>query len=158
VSRHFVVQADGGSRGNPGPAGYGAVVSDAASGEVLAERAGFLGIATNNVAEYHGLVEGLRAAREIDAQARVDVRLDSNLIVQQMSGAWKIKHPDMKALAAQAHEVARGLTVTYVWQPREENTAADALANEAMDSQEPSIRRGHGADAPGDAPESAGLF
>ncbi|MGW4150360.1 reverse transcriptase-like protein, partial [Streptomyces albogriseolus] len=104
--REFVVEADGGSRGNPGPAGYGAVVSDAATGETLAEAAEYIGVATNNVAEYRGLLAGLRAARELDPEARVHVRMDSKLVIEQMSGRWKIKHPAMKPLAAEAATAA----------------------------------------------------
>ncbi len=158
MTRTLIVQADGGSRGNPGPAGYGALVTDADSGEVLAERAGYLGVATNNVAEYRGLVEGLRAAREVDPHARIQVRLDSNLIVQQMNGAWKIKHPDMKALASEARDVIAGASVTFQWQPRAQNSQADALANEAMDTRQPSIRRGIGADGPAADTSGPGLF
>ncbi|MGN7142377.1 reverse transcriptase-like protein, partial [Streptomyces pseudogriseolus] len=132
--REFVVEADGGSRGNPGPAGYGAVVSDAATGETLAEAAEFIGVATNNVAEYRGLLAGLRAARELDPEARVHVRMDSKLVVEQMSGRWKIKHPAMKPLAAEAATVFPPGQVTYEWIPRERNTHADRLANEAMDA------------------------
>ncbi|MGW0970454.1 bifunctional RNase H/acid phosphatase [Streptomyces sp. NPDC002516] len=132
--REFIVEADGGSRGNPGPAGYGSVVIDAATGETLAERAEFIGVATNNVAEYRGLVAGLEAARELDATARVRVRMDSKLVVEQMSGRWKIKHPDMKPLAARAAGVLPGSQVTYEWIPRERNKHADRLANEAMDA------------------------
>ncbi|MGA5349086.1 bifunctional RNase H/acid phosphatase [Streptomyces griseoincarnatus] len=132
--REFVVEADGGSRGNPGPAGYGAVVSDAATGETLAEAAEYIGVATNNVAEYRGLLAGLRAARELDPDARVRVRMDSKLVVEQMSGRWKIKHPAMKPLAAQAATVFPPGRVTYEWIPRERNTHADRLANEAMDA------------------------
>ena len=132
--REFIVEADGGSRGNPGPAGYGAVVIDAATGETLAERAEYIGIATNNVAEYRGLVAGLRAARELDPAARVRVRMDSKLVVEQMSGRWKIKHPDMKPLAAEAARVFPPDRITYEWMPREQNKHADRLANEAMDA------------------------
>ncbi|MEU7553858.1 bifunctional RNase H/acid phosphatase [Streptomyces sp. NPDC044571] len=130
----FVVEADGGSRGNPGPAGYGAVVLDPATGETLAERAEFIGVATNNVAEYKGLIAGLTAARELDPDARVEVRMDSKLVVEQMSGRWKIKHPDMKPLAAQAATILPPAHVTYQWIPREQNKHADRLANEAMDA------------------------
>ncbi|MER7175174.1 bifunctional RNase H/acid phosphatase [Streptomyces mesophilus] len=130
----FVIEADGGSRGNPGPAGYGAVVIDGDSGEVLAERAGFIGVATNNVAEYRGLIAGLRAAFALDPTGTVRVRMDSKLVVEQMSGRWKIKHPDMKPLAAQARSVFPATSVTYEWIPREENKHADRLANEAMDA------------------------
>ncbi|MFI5961471.1 bifunctional RNase H/acid phosphatase [Streptomyces asoensis] len=132
--REFIVEADGGSRGNPGPAGYGSVVIDAATGETLAERAEYIGVATNNVAEYRGLVAGLRAARELDPSATVRVRMDSKLVVEQMSGRWKIKHPDMKSLAAEAARVLPAAQVTYEWIPRERNKHADRLANEAMDA------------------------
>ncbi|MFF9601303.1 bifunctional RNase H/acid phosphatase [Streptomyces sp. NPDC014684] len=132
--REFIVEADGGSRGNPGPAGYGAVVSDAATGETLAEAAEYLGVVTNNVAEYRGLLAGLRTAHALDPAARVHVRMDSKLVVEQMSGRWKIKHPDMKPLAAEANRVFPPGQVTYEWIPRALNTHADRLANEAMDA------------------------
>jgi ribonuclease H / adenosylcobalamin/alpha-ribazole phosphatase len=136
--RRLVVEADGGSRGNPGPAGYGALVRDARTGKVLAERAASVGRATNNVAEYGGLVAGLQAALDIcggaGASADVEVRMDSKLVVEQMSGRWKIKHPDMQKLAVQARDIARQLgSVRYTWVPRAQNGAADALANSAMD-------------------------
>ncbi|MFG2830536.1 bifunctional RNase H/acid phosphatase [Streptomyces sp. NPDC048434] len=134
MARTLIVEADGGSRGNPGPAGYGAVVLDPETGEALAEAAEFIGTATNNVAEYKGLVAGLRAARAIDPQARVRVRMDSKLVVEQMSGRWKIKHPDMKPLAAEAGAVFPSDQVTYEWIPRAQNKHADRLANEAMDA------------------------
>ncbi|MEU0332885.1 bifunctional RNase H/acid phosphatase [Streptomyces sp. NPDC006193] len=132
--REFIVEADGGSRGNPGPAGYGAVVRDAATGDTLAETAEYIGVATNNVAEYRGLLAGLRAAHALDPSAAVHVRMDSKLVVEQMSGRWKIKHPDMKPLAAQARSVFPPDRVTYEWIPRERNKHADRLANEAMDA------------------------
>ncbi|MDX3664277.1 bifunctional RNase H/acid phosphatase [Streptomyces sp. ID05-26A] len=144
-----IVEADGGSRGNPGPAGYGAVVRDKLSGETLAERKGFIGVATNNVAEYQGLIAGLRAARELGAET-VDVRMDSKLVVEQMSGRWKIKHPSMQPLAREAQEVARDLgRVTYEWIPRERNKQADRLANEAMDDEAtPRTEKAEGAKQP----------
>ncbi|WP_338778252.1 bifunctional RNase H/acid phosphatase [Streptomyces sp. DG1A-41] len=132
--REFIVEADGGSRGNPGPAGYGAVVSDAATGETLREAAEYIGVATNNVAEYRGLLAGLRAAHELDPAATVHVRMDSKLVIEQMSGRWKIKHPDMKPLAADAARIFPPGRVTYEWIPRERNKHADRLANEAMDA------------------------
>ncbi|MEV8196858.1 reverse transcriptase-like protein, partial [Streptomyces sp. NPDC079141] len=132
--REFIVEADGGSRGNPGPAGYGAVVSDAATGQALAERAEYLGVVTNNVAEYRGLLAGLRAAHELDPTASVHVRMDSKLVVEQMSGRWKIKHPDMKPLAMEASRIFPPDRVTYEWIPRAQNKHADRLANEAMDA------------------------
>jgi probable phosphoglycerate mutase len=132
--REFIVEADGGSRGNPGPAGYGSVVLDAATGQTLAEAAEYIGTATNNVAEYRGLLAGLRAAHALDPTARVHVRMDSKLVVEQMSGRWKIKHPDMKPLATEAARVFPASRVTYEWIPREQNKHADRLANEAMDA------------------------
>lgn len=144
----LVVEADGGSRGNPGPAGYGALVRDAATGAVLAERSGYLGFATNNVAEYSGLVAGLEAARDIDPAASVEVRLDSRLVVEQMSGRWKINHDEMRRLSTQAAAVLPPGQVTYTWVPRADNAAADALANQAMDDRE-GVRRDY--ERPADA-------
>jgi broad specificity phosphatase PhoE/ribonuclease HI len=130
---HVIVEADGGSRGNPGPAGYGAVVLDAQTRTVLAERSESLGIASNNVAEYRGLIAGLTAAAELGAR-RVSVRLDSKLIVEQMSGRWQVKHPAMRPLAREAAALrGRFDAVSFEWIPRAQNTHADRLANEAMD-------------------------
>ncbi len=129
-----VVEADGGARGNPGPAGFGAVVRSVDTGAVLAERSGSLGITTNNVAEYQGLIAGLTAALELGATS-VDVRMDSKLVIEQMSGRWQIKHPGLRTLAAQAAQLqARFDHVTYQWIPRDRNRHADALANQAMDA------------------------
>lgn len=130
----FVVEADGGSRGNPGPAAYGAVVRDAETGDVLAERAEHIGTTTNNVAEYRGLIAGLTAASELDPDATVEARLDSKLVVEQMAGRWKIKHPSMRPLALRARDILPPENVTYVWVPRERNKHADRLANEALDA------------------------
>jgi ribonuclease HI len=131
----LIVEADGGSRGNPGPAGYGAVVLDPETGQVLVERAEGLGVTTNNVAEYRGLIAGLTAAIELGA-TEVDVRMDSKLVVEQMSGRWKVKHPAMKPLALQAGRLVREIgSVRFQWIPRLDNSRADALANQAMDAQ-----------------------
>jgi broad specificity phosphatase PhoE/ribonuclease HI len=129
----LVVEADGGSRGNPGPAAYGTVVKDADSGAVLTEIAEYLGTASNNVAEYNGLLAGLRAAHDIDPQARIEVRMDSKLVVEQMSGRWKIKHPDMRTIALQSRDAHDPTLITYTWVPRSENAHADRLVNEALD-------------------------
>ena len=130
-----VVEADGGSRGNPGPAGYGAVVLDSVSGEVLAERSEGLGVVTNNVAEYRGLIAGLRAALELGAD-EVDVRMDSKLVVEQMSGRWQVKHPAMRPLVTEAGALVRQIgAVRFSWIPRARNKRADKLANLAMDAQ-----------------------
>ncbi len=137
MSRKLVVEADGGSRGNPGPAGYGALVRDAGTGEVLAEVCDSLGTTTNNVAEYSGLVAGLRTAAQLQPGADVEVRMDSKLVVEQMSGRWQIKHDNLRTLAKTAREAAAHLgRVTYVWVPRARNAHADRLANGAMDAAE----------------------
>ena len=129
-----VVEADGGSRGNPGPAGYGAVVFDADHRTVLAERQASIGRATNNVAEYKGLLAGLAAAAELGAD-EVHVRMDSKLVVEQMSGRWQVKHPDMIPLATEARALAgRFRHIDFTWIPRAENAYADRLANAAMDA------------------------
>lgn len=134
VPGNLVVEADGGSRGNPGPAGYGAVVRDADSGAVLAELHESLGTTTNNVAEYSGLIAGLEKAADLSPGADVDVRMDSKLVVEQMSGRWQIKHPALQPLASRASAAARRLgQVRYEWVPRARNTHADRLANQAMD-------------------------
>jgi broad specificity phosphatase PhoE/ribonuclease HI len=130
--RRVIIETDGGSRGNPGPAGYGAVLKDADSGEVLAEEGSALGVATNNVAEYSGLIAGLKLAREFTPDAEIEVRMDSQLVVEQMSGRWKIKHPELRPLATEAHRLAPSGT-TYTWIPRSQNEHADRLANEALD-------------------------
>jgi ribonuclease H / adenosylcobalamin/alpha-ribazole phosphatase len=129
----LIIEADGGSRGNPGIAGAGAVVMDSDTGKVLREISEAVGIATNNVAEYTAVVLGLEAAFEIDPDASVLVRMDSKLVVEQMSGRWKIKHPDMMALGAKVQKLIASKDVQFVWIPREQNGLADALANKAMD-------------------------
>ena len=129
-----IVEADGGSRGNPGPAGYGAVVWTADHNTVLAERKQAIGRATNNVAEYSGLIAGLEEAAKLGA-SEVDVNMDSKLVVEQMSGRWKVKHPDMAPLHQQATALSTRFDhVTYNWVPRAKNSHADRLANEAMDA------------------------
>lgn len=133
--RAVLVEADGGSRGNPGNAAYGAVLKDADTGEVIAERGERIGIATNNVAEYRGLIAGLEMYAEHALGADLEVRLDSKLVVEQMSGRWKIKHPDMVPLALRANRLAPPGT-RYVWVPRAQNAHADRLANEALDAPE----------------------
>jgi ribonuclease H / adenosylcobalamin/alpha-ribazole phosphatase len=132
--RSVVVEADGGSRGNPGDAAYGAVLMDALTGEVIAEAAECIGTATNNVAEYRGLIAGLELFNEHAPEADLEVRMDSKLVVEQMSGNWQIKHPDMKPLAMQAKRLAP-LGTTFTWIPREENKHADRILNEALDAQ-----------------------
>ena len=141
-----VVEADGGSRGNPGPAGFGCVVFSADRTTVLAEHKHFIGQTTNNVAEYRGLIAGLEEARRLGAN-EVAVSMDSKLVVEQMSGRWKVKHPGLAELHQQARALASTFDgVTFGWIPRERNAHADRLANEAMDAA--------GLDAAG--PDSAG--
>lgn len=130
----WTIEADGGSRGNPGPAAYGAALL--LDGLVVAARGETIGRATNNVAEYRGLIAGLELAREHAGDAPIEVRMDSKLVVEQMAGRWKIKHPDMKPLALQANQIARDLgPITWTWVPRAQNARADALANQALDAE-----------------------
>jgi len=140
VARILVVEADGGSRGNPGESGSGAIVADQATGELLAEISLYGGIASNNVAEYKGMIAGVRRAIEIDGDAELLVRLDSKLVVEQMSGRWKIKHPAMAELAAEARQILTGTPVRFEWMPRLQNSRADKLANLAMDLKRDTIR------------------
>ncbi len=134
----FTIHADGGSRGNPGPAGAGAVLRDA-SGKVVGEVAEYLGKTTNNVAEYTAIERGLALllvyAGKNAAVADVSVQMDSKLVVEQMNGNYKIKHPNLKPLAARVQNLIPEFnSVTFTHIPREENGDADALANKAMDS------------------------
>jgi probable phosphoglycerate mutase len=155
-----VIEADGASRGNPGRAAYGAVVKDADTGRVLAEDGTAIGVASNNVAEYRGLIAGLTMAQTVAPDADIEVRLDSKLVVEQMSGNWKIKHPDMKPLALEAKRLARFGT-TYTWVARDQNKHADRLANEALDGKRSGVTFHIDAAAPeppavaGDEPDSA---
>ena len=132
--RRLIVEADGGSRGNPGPAAYGAVVRDALTSKVLAAEGLTIGRATNNVAEYRGLIAGLEMARELDPSAVLEVRMDSRLVIEQMAGRWKVKHADMKPLALAAARL-RPATVIWTWVPRELNKVADRLVNRALDGE-----------------------
>ena len=140
MARVLLVEADGGSRGNPGESGSGAIVADQATGELLAEISLYGGIASNNVAEYKGMIAGVTRAIELDPDAELLVRLDSKLVVEQMSGRWKIKHPAMAELAAEARSVLTGTPVRFQWIPRLENSRADKLANLAMDLKRDTIR------------------
>jgi ribonuclease H / adenosylcobalamin/alpha-ribazole phosphatase len=129
-----VVWTDGGARGNPGPAGYGVVVTTP-GGEVLAELAEGIGWATNNVAEYQGVIAGLQRAKALGAR-RVRVRADSLLVVNQQKGLWKVKNAGLRPLWAEAGRLAGGFE-RVIWEhvPRGRNRRADALANQAMDAQ-----------------------
>jgi len=140
IGRRLVVEADGAARGNPGPASYGVVVRDADTGEVLAERAQVLGHATNNVAEYSGLIAALEAAFALDPGAQVEVRMDSRLVIEQMAGRWAIKHANLKPLALRARAlIPASDRVSWTWVPREENGYADRLANAVLDGEVPPV-------------------
>ncbi|MDX6294827.1 MAG: ribonuclease / adenosylcobalamin/alpha-ribazole phosphatase [Kribbellaceae bacterium] len=136
---HVIVEADGGSRGNPGPAAYGALVRDPETGQVIAQAGATIGVATNNVAEYSGLISGLELAREYAPNASIEVRMDSKLVLEQMAGRWKIKHPDLKPLAMKAQSLAPFGT-EWTWVPRLQNAAADALVNMALDGKPVPLR------------------
>jgi ribonuclease H / adenosylcobalamin/alpha-ribazole phosphatase len=133
MAERVIIEADGGSRGNPGPAGFGALLRDAATGEVIADVAEYIGEASNNVAEYSGLVAGLELYREHAPDADLEVRMDSKLVIEQMSGNWKIKHANLRPLALKAQRLVPR-EVTWTWVPREQNKDADRLANLAMDT------------------------
>jgi ribonuclease HI len=131
----LVLYADGAARGNPGPAGAGAVLFDE-RGALVAELAQPLGHATNNVAEYSALILGLEEAKRRGATG-VDVRMDSKLVVQQMRGLWRIKHPGLKPLALRAGALLASFTEREIRHvPREDNAAADLLSNRAIDEGE----------------------
>ncbi len=129
----LTLQTDGGSRGNPGPAAYGYVLRDV-TGDIIASEGKAIGTATNNRAEYLGLIEGLKRAHNLGAQELI-VEADSELVIKQMTGLYRIKHPDMRTLATEAQGHARFFErVTYKHIRREQNEAADALVNEALDA------------------------
>lgn len=129
----LVVHVDGGARGNPGPAAAAAVISTV-EGDVLDEAHELLGVATNNVAEYRGLLLGLERARQLGAD-EVEVVNDSELVAKQVNGLYKVKHPDMKPLHAQARAALAGFERWKVRSvPRAQNAAADALVNAALDA------------------------
>lgn len=130
----LTLHVDGGSRGNPGPSGVGVVIRDKTSNQTLHEAGYFVGVTTNNVAEYRGLLRGLKVALELGAE-RVFVHSDSQLMVEQVSGRWKVKHDNLKPLCAEAKELLGKFKyggMKYV--PREQNKIADGLANKAMDA------------------------
>jgi len=128
-----VVHVDGGSRGNPGPAAAAAVLSTP-EGVVLDEAALTLGRATNNVAEYRGLLLGLERARALGA-TEIDVVNDSELVARQVNGTYKVKHPDMRPLYEEAMRALHGFERWSIRSvPRAQNAAADALVNQALDA------------------------
>ena len=129
----LLIHTDGAARGNPGPAGAGAILRDAATGEVLAEIAQGLGRATNNVAEWTAVRLALEEARNLGA-TRVDLRMDSELVARQITGIYRVKHPDLKPIHAAVMALLSGFdgyTIGHV--PRELNKDADRLSNVAID-------------------------
>ena len=128
----WTLRCDGGSRGNPGPAAYGFVLTDPEGREVVA-RGAFIGTATNNVAEYSGLIAGLGAAAELGASP-LQVVMDSELVIRQMTGQYRVKHEGLKPLYRDARSAAARLgQVTYSSVRRDDNGRADGLVNEALD-------------------------
>lgn len=128
----IVAYIDGGARGNPGPAGYGVRIEDE-QGALISEFHGFLGTSTNNVAEYNGLLAALRYARE-HGHRKVRIKSDSELLVKQMTGEYRVKHPGLQPLYQEARTLAGSLDrVVYEHVRREQNKDADRLANLAMD-------------------------
>jgi ribonuclease HI len=129
----LVLYTDGASRGNPGPAGAGALITDL-EGATVAEKAVYLGEATNNQAEYQALLVGLKAAVKL-APSRLTVRMDSELIVKQLNGEYRVRNRDLLPLYGRARELMQRLAdVRVVHVPREENAHADRLANQAIDN------------------------
>lgn len=137
----LLIHTDGAARGNPGPAGAGAILRDAETGETVAEIAEGLGRATNNVAEWTAVRLALEEARRLGAD-RVDLRMDSELVARQITGIYRVKHPDLKPIHAAVMAMLRsldGYTVGHV--PRELNKDADRLSNEAIDGGDPDGQR-----------------
>ena len=141
MNQLVIIEADGGSRGNPGPAGSGAVLIDSTNGSVLAEIALFIGVATNNVAEYRAVLAAIEVANELVPEAKLLVRMDSKLVVEQMSGRWKVKNEGMQDLSSAMKTAIGSREVTFEWIPREQNGKADSLANEAMDAEKSVVRK-----------------
>lgn len=142
-----VLNTDGGSRGNPGPAGSGFVLTDP-NGLAISSGGRFLGVATNNAAEYDALVWGLQVAKTRGCRA-VEVRMDSELIVRQMTGEYRVKNKGLKQLFANALSLVQDFeAVRFVHVPREDNTKADRLANEAMDARSTVGDAGAASDVP----------
>jgi len=130
--KKFIIYTDGGARGNPGPAGIGAIIYDA-DGQLVAEVSQYLGVATNNQAEYKALLAGLEKAKELGAED-LEFYLDSELVVKQLNREYKVKNKDLAPLFLTVHNLSVNFKkITYTHVPRERNKEADRLANEAMD-------------------------
>lgn len=141
MTQLVIIEADGGSRGNPGPAGSGAVLIASDTGSVIAEIAMFIGVATNNVAEYRAVLTAIEVANELVPEAALLVRMDSKLVVEQMSGRWKVKNEGMQDLFKAMQAAIGSRKISFEWIPREQNGKADALANEAMDAEKSVVRK-----------------
>jgi ribonuclease HI len=129
----LIVASDGAARGNPGPAGIGVRITSA-TGDVVAEIARGIGVATNNVAEYTAAIEGLRRAAELGA-TDVELRSDSRLLVEQLAGRFRVRNPTLQRLHDEARSLARAFArIEFVHVPREQNTEADRLANVGVDA------------------------
>jgi ribonuclease HI len=137
--RRFLIHTDGAARGNPGPSGAGAILRDAESGETVAEIAEFLGVRTNNYAEWTAVELALLRARELGATT-VDLRTDSELVARQISGRYRVKHPDLKPIHARVMDLLHAFTTYTVGHvPRERNLDADRLSNVAIDERPGSV-------------------
>lgn len=135
---HFVIRTDGGARGNPGPAGIGVVVEDG-TGKMVEEHSKFLGVKTNNQAEYEAVLLGLRRVLELGGTS-AEVVADSELLIKQANGEYKVKHVNMKPLFAALKDLERAIgSVSYRHVRRAENVRADELANQAMDNNRSSL-------------------
>jgi ribonuclease HI len=135
----LLIHTDGAARGNPGPSGAGAILRDAESGETVAEIAEFLGVRTNNYAEWTAVELALLRARELGAST-VDLRTDSELVARQITGRYRVKHPDLKPIHARVMDLLRAFTAYTVGHvPRERNRDADRLSNVAIDERPGSV-------------------
>ena len=135
--KKIIIYTDGGARGNPGPAGIGAVIADE-KGKTLKEISEYLGVATNNFAEYEALIRAIEATHELFGgklkDIAIEVRMDSELIVRQMQGLYKVKEPTLKTQFARVGQLIGTLSnISFVHVPREKNAHADELVNEAID-------------------------
>jgi ribonuclease HI len=129
--KKLIINTDGGARNNPGPAALGVVIADE-WGHILETHKEYLGKATNNVAEYRALIEGLRRSKKYEAD-EIECRLDSELVVRQVTGQYKTKDPNMKALLSEVRELSFFKNIIFSYVPREQNKLADKLVNEALD-------------------------
>ena len=129
----FIINTDGGARGNPGPAGIGVVICDG-DNQVIAKHKAYIGEATNNVAEYKALILALEQAVRLGS-TDIIINMDSELVVRQMQGKYKIKEPQLKLLAAEVFKLSNGFAkISFIHVPREKNKQADKLVNEAIDA------------------------